>query len=91
MVPILNQKVHHTLHAVGLGAKVKLITVVGNDSSHTFAENKLSEFGVTKSLIVDDGRPTTVKQRFRSKGKTLLRVSHLHQSTISQSFQNIFF
>ena len=77
-------------HAVGLGAKVELITVVGNDSSHTFAENKLSEFGVTTSLIVDDSRPTTVKQRFRSKGKTLLRVSHLHQSTISPSLQSIF-
>ena len=77
-------------HAVGLGAKVEFITVVGNDSSHTFAENKLSEFGVTTSLIVDDSRPTTVKQRFRSKGKTLLRVSHLHQSTISPSFQSIF-
>jgi rfaE bifunctional protein kinase chain/domain len=77
-------------HAVGLGAKVEFITVVGNDSSHTFAENKLSEFGVTTSLIVDDSRPTTVKQRFRSKGKTLLRVSHLHQSTISPSLQSIF-
>mgnify|MGYP001186581182 CR=1 FL=1 len=77
-------------HAAGLGAKVKLITVVGNDSSHTFAENKLSEFGVTSSLIVDDSRPTTVKQRFRSQGKTLLRVSHLHQSTISPSLKSIF-
>jgi rfaE bifunctional protein kinase chain/domain len=77
-------------HAAGLGAKVNFITIVGNDSSHTFAENKLSEFGVNSSLIVDDGRPTTVKQRFRSKGKTLLRVSHLHQSSISTSFQSIF-
>jgi len=77
-------------HAVGLGAKVNFITVVGNDSSRNFVEHKLSEFGVTSSLIVDDGRPTTVKQRFRSKGKTLLRVSHLHQSTISLSLQGTF-
>jgi rfaE bifunctional protein kinase chain/domain len=77
-------------HASGLGAEVNFISVVGNDSSHIVAENKLSEFGVSASLIVDDGRPTTVKQRFRSKGKTLLRVSHLHQSTISPSLQSIF-
>jgi len=77
-------------HAVGLGAKVNFITVVGNDSSRNFVEHKLSEFGVTSSLIVDEGRPTTVKQRFRSKGKTLLRVSHLHQSTISLSLQGTF-
>ena len=48
-------------HAVGLGAKVNFITVVGNDSSRNFVEHKLSEFGVTSSLIVDEGRPTTVK------------------------------
>ena len=77
-------------HAAGLGAEVNFISVVGNDSSRIFAENKLSEFGVSASLIEDDGRPTTVKQRFRSKGKTLLRVSHLHQSTISPSLQSIF-
>ncbi len=59
-------------HAVGLGAKVKLITVVGNDNSHTFAEHKLSEFGVTTSLIVDDSRPTTVKQRLSEQGKIFI-------------------
>ena len=74
-------------HAVGLGAKVKFISIVGNDDAYTYAEDKLSEFGVVASLILDDDRPTTVKQRFRSKGKTLLRVSHLHQAAISPSLQ----
>jgi rfaE bifunctional protein kinase chain/domain len=77
-------------HAAGLGAKVNFISVAGNDSSYEFVEQKLSEFNVNSSVILDDGRPTTVKQRFRSKEKTLLRVSHLHQSSISPSLQSVF-
>jgi rfaE bifunctional protein kinase chain/domain len=38
-------------------------------------------------LLVDDSRPTTLKQRFRCKGKSLLRVSHLHQGAISVGLQ----
>jgi len=38
--------------------------------------------------LVDDSRPTTLKQRFRSRSKTLLRVSHLAQRLIDESFQN---
>jgi rfaE bifunctional protein kinase chain/domain len=75
-------------HAAGLGAKVNFISIVGSDEPHVFAKGKLRESRVATTLIVDDSRPTTVKQRFRSKGKTLLRVSHLHQSTISPSLQS---
>ncbi len=75
-------------HAAGLGAKVEFISVVGSDDGHVFSKDKLGKFNVNASLIVDEGRPTTVKQRFRSKGKTLLRVSHLHQSAISSSVKN---
>jgi rfaE bifunctional protein kinase chain/domain len=74
-------------HAAGLGSKVEFLSVVGDDDAYAYAEEKLSEFGVAASLIIDEDRPTTVKQRFRSKGKSLLRVSHLHQSAISQSLQ----
>ena len=45
------------------------------------------ESDVATELVVDEGRPTTLKQRFRSKGKTLLRVSHLHQNAISLALQ----
>jgi rfaE bifunctional protein kinase chain/domain len=37
--------------------------------------------------MVDDSRPTTLKQRYRSKGKSLLRVSKLHQGPISLEIQ----
>lgn len=75
-------------HAAGLGANVDFISVVGNDSSKEFAKNKLSEFRVHQKLITDESRPTTLKQRYRCSGKSMLRVSHLHQEPISLDLQN---
>ena len=74
-------------HAAGLGANVALVTVVGNDESSRFPAEQLTKYGVSYDFIVDDSRPTTVKQRYRSKGKTLFRVCHLHQVDISVSLQ----
>ena len=74
-------------HAAGLGANVEFVSIVGDDEGHLFAHDKLMESGVAATLIVDKARPTTIKQRFRSKGKSLLRVSHLHQSAISPLLQ----
>ena len=39
------------------------------------------------NLFVDYQRPTTVKQRFKSEDKTLLRVSKLYQTSISKNLQ----
>jgi len=75
-------------HAAGLGASVKFISISGNDPSRNFALKKLKESGVEATLLVDESRPTTLKQRFRSKGKSLLRVSHLHQVAISATLQS---
>ena len=75
-------------HASSLGAHVKFFSVVGDDASAKFCRDELSKFGVEHHLLVDDSRPTTLKQRFRSRSKTLLRVSHLAQRLIDESFQN---
>jgi rfaE bifunctional protein kinase chain/domain len=69
-------------HARGLGATVSFFSVGGNDDPAQFAREKLDEYGVTTHLMCDDTRPTTLKQRFRAGGKTLLRVSHLTQNDI---------
>jgi rfaE bifunctional protein kinase chain/domain len=74
-------------HAAGLGANVRFVSVTGADATRDFARSGLTAAGVASSLLVDDSRPTTLKQRFRSKGKTLLRVSHLHQTAISIALQ----
>ena len=78
-------------HAAGLGASVNFVSVSGKDLSRDYALESLASAGVKVELIVDDHRPTTLKQRFRSKGKSLLRVSHLHQGAISASLQNQLF
>ncbi len=70
-------------HARGLGASVNYFSIVGNDESGWFARDTLKRQGVNHVLMTDESRPTTLKQRFRAGGKTLLRVSHLRQHDIS--------
>ena len=74
-------------HASGLGAQVDFISVTGKDNQRTFAIEKLAKFNVRSHLLTDASRPTTLKQRYRSKGNSLLRVSHLHQGGISEDLQ----
>ncbi len=70
-------------HAAGLGANVTLVTVGGEDETARFAQDKLRDYGVECAFHADASRPTTLKQRFRASGKTLLRVSHLRQHAVS--------
>ncbi len=74
-------------HAAGLGAKVHFLSIAGADSAREFVLQELAKNGVTAKLPIDNSRPTTLKQRFRSQGKSLLRVSHLHQGAISAELQ----
>ncbi len=70
-------------HARGLGAQVTYFGVVGEDQAAAYALKTLQQHGVDAFLVKDESRPTTLKQRYRARGKTLLRVSHLHQHDIS--------
>lgn len=74
-------------HAAGLGAQVRFASIIGEDEAARLAAESLREAGVQSDLVVDESRPTTLKQRFRSEGKTLLRVSHLHQNAIGAELQ----
>jgi rfaE bifunctional protein kinase chain/domain len=74
-------------HAAGLGAQVDFVSVSGIDAARSFGIEKLSEFKVCGEILKDSNRPTTLKQRYRSSGKSLLRVSHLHQGGISPELQ----
>ena len=75
-------------HAAGLGASAQFISVTGNDEARVYALEGLEVAGVSAQLLIDGSRPTTLKQRYRSKGKSLLRVSHLHQGAISVALQS---
>ena len=76
-------------HAAQLGASVRFISIAGHDQARDFAASELDRFSVDYSFIVDSARPTTLKQRFRSHGKSLLRVSTLSQQAISDHLQRI--
>lgn len=75
-------------HAKTLGANVKFISVVGDDGNHHFVKKGLEKLNIDVSLYIDSTRPTTLKQRFRAKDKTLLRVNHLKHHGISKDIQN---
>ncbi|MCD4678601.1 MAG: adenylyltransferase/cytidyltransferase family protein [Desulfobacula sp.] len=74
-------------HASNLGADVSFFSVNGNDEIAGFAKDKLGAAGVKTHLFQDESRPTILKQRYRSSGKTLLRVNHLRQHPISKEIQ----
>lgn len=75
-------------HASRLGKVATLHSVAGADEQRKFLADELVKIGVAHQLHVDASRPTTTKQRFRSGGKTLLRVSHLRQDSISEALQS---
>ena len=77
------------LHAAGLGAQVSFVTLTGKDEDRDFAATSLEEHNIDFKFLVDPTRVTTLKQRFRSSGKTLLRVSNLNQQSISQDQQDL--
>jgi rfaE bifunctional protein kinase chain/domain len=70
---------------------VHYVGVTGRDETSEFAEKTLAKLRVDSSFVVDDSRPTTLKQRYRADGKTLLRVSRLKQHDISHELSECFF
>ena len=74
-------------HAKTLGAKVSFVSVLGDDENFDFVKNGLTNLGIDVQLHKDSTRPTTLKQRFRASGKTLLRVNHLKQHSISKDIE----
>lgn len=77
-------------HAKTLGANVKFISVIGDDED-SFVKDGLIDLGIDVSLHIDTSRPTTLKQRFRAKDKTLLRVNHLKQHGVSKDIEKKIF
>jgi len=77
-------------HARAMGANVHYLCVTGDDAVAEFGLKRLKQYGVQAETLVDDSRPTTLKQRYRAAGKTLLRVSHLRQHDISHPIADAF-
>lgn len=75
-------------HAAALGASVNFISIIGDDDVGVQAATWLKDYGVNASLLQDESRPTTLKQRYRAQERTLLRVSHLRQHEVSKALQD---
>ena len=78
-------------HSSTLGAKANFLSVAGNDEVRDFAATNLENFGVDYKFMIDHVRPTTVKQRFRSLERSLLKVTKLSQQPISENLQELMF
>lgn len=78
-------------HASSLGAIVDFYSVTGKDELSQYTKKKLNSFKVNSKIFTDISRPTTLKQKFRSSGQTLMRVSNLHQNSISKTIQDKIF
>jgi len=75
-------------HAASMGANVDLYSVVGEDSLGIRAVSQLKDYGVDVHANSDKTRPTTLKRRYRSSEKTLLRVNEFSQQSINEAIQN---
>lgn len=71
-------------HARGLGAQVQYVTVTGDDEIAEYSKEFFVANSVDYHPHVDKTRPTTLKQRYRANGKTMLRVNHLRQHDITK-------
>ena len=75
-------------HCSQLGAKTFYISVSGKDKNSIFAEKKLKDYGVHAKIFKDDTRPTTLKERYLNDKKSIFRISHVQQRSISLKLQN---
>ncbi len=75
-------------HAAGLGAGVEYISVVGDDEMADLSMDMIKKYKFNVNLFRDNSRKTILKKRYRSNGKTLLRVNSLQQNTISLNLQD---
>ncbi|MFH1884618.1 MAG: PfkB family carbohydrate kinase [Planctomycetota bacterium] len=71
------------LHMQALGASVKFVTIVGEDSTSAWVIRQLQDAGLENSVIVDRDRPTTLKERFWADGYKLLQVDVVENAPIS--------
>ncbi len=69
-------------HIRALGAKVDLVSVVGNDSIADLVQQELQSQGIGDALTRDPSRPTTFKKRYVVENQKLFRVSRLEQHNL---------
>jgi len=76
-------------HCSALGARTRLISVVGSDPAAGWIKNELKNYGVEFRNQTDSARPTTLKQRFKNGKHTLFRLSQLTQKPVEVVLQDL--
>lgn len=62
------------LNVATLGGRAKLVGVVGSDAAGADLDRLLAEALILRHLVIEPGRPTTVKTRFMAGAHQLLRL-----------------
>jgi D-beta-D-heptose 7-phosphate kinase/D-beta-D-heptose 1-phosphate adenosyltransferase len=75
-------------NVAALGGEVSLVGVIGDDAEGKGALRLVEEeVGVEPYLVIDSGRPTTLKTRFISHGQQLLRVDLEVSRAVGESIE----
>lgn len=75
-------------HVHAAGASVTLSTVLGGDAAGCLALDRLKEVGVACEPIVDQSRPTTVKEIVNCSGHSLLKIDTVDNRPISDCIRD---
>lgn len=74
-------------HIRALGARVDLVSVVGNDSTADLVQQELKAQDIGDGLSRDPSRPTTFKKRYVVENQKLFRVSRLEQHNLDAEIE----
>jgi len=79
---VLGGAANLTNNLVALGAKVKVLGVVGNDEAGKWIQDELKRKGVDLSGVVVNQRPTSLKTRFILNHRQYLRIDKESRSDV---------
>ncbi len=79
---VLGGAANLTNNLVALGAKVKVLGVVGNDEAGKWLQDELKKKGVDLSGVVVNQRPTSLKTRFILNHRQYLRIDKESRSDV---------
>lgn len=74
-------------HIRALGAKSRLVTVLGADPEADLVRAELAHGDVLADVVVDTSRPTILKTRYLSEGKKLLNVNVFRDHDLERDVQ----
>lgn len=74
-------------HGASLGATVDFYSITGKDKLNRFTTSILKKNAVNSTIIIDDERPTTLKQKYLAGLNTMFKVNRFVNTDIDIKFQ----